>query len=118
MSYIIQSKSYVFAVKIVQLCGKLDGKRQFSLSRQILKSATSIGANVEESIGAVSNKDFLQKLGIAYKEARESAYWLRLLKDTGLITGDEFDELYAECIQINKILFTMIRTKKNNMKSK
>ena len=118
MPYIIQSKSYAFAVKIVKLCGRLDRKRQFTLSRQILKSATSIGANVEESMGAVSDKDFIQKLGIAYKEARESVYWLRLLKDTGLITVDEFDELSAECIEINKILFTMIRTKKKNMRSK
>lgn len=118
MAYVIHSKTYEFAVRIVKLSDKLDRKRKYTISRQILRSATSIGANVEESIGAVSDRDYLNKLGIAYKEARESAYWLKLLKDTGLITTSEFIELHDACLEINKILFAMIRTKKNHMKPK
>ena len=77
-------KSYSFAVRIINSFKFLSKeKNEYVLSKQILKSGTSIGANVEEAIGAQSEKDFLNKLSIAYKEARETHYWLRLLHDCG-----------------------------------
>ena len=83
---IIQEKSYAFAIKIVSLYKSLiHEKKEFILSKQLLKSGTSIGANVEEAIEGQSRKDFYVKLTIAYKEARETHYWLRLLRDTGYL---------------------------------
>ena len=80
---IIQIKSYDFAVKIVNLYRYLSReKREIVLSKQLLRSGTSIGANIEEAIGGQSRKDFYAKLTIAYKEARETHYWIRLLRDT------------------------------------
>ena len=78
---IIQTKSYAFAVRIVRLHKHLiNTKKEYVLSKQILRSGTSIGANVEEAIGGQSKADFIHKLAIAYKEARETSYWLRLLQ--------------------------------------
>ena len=78
---IIQTKSYDFALRIVKLYKHLSQeKKEFVLSKQLLRSGTSIGANIEEAIGGQSRKDFFAKLTIAYKEARESHYWIRLLK--------------------------------------
>ncbi len=80
---IIQTKSYNFAVRIIKLYKHLSQeKKEFVLSKQLLRSGTSTGANIEEAIGGQSRKDFFAKLTIAYKEARESHYWIRLLKDT------------------------------------
>ena len=80
---IVQKKSYVFALRIINLYKFLKSERnEYDLSRQILKSGTSIGANIEEAIGAQSKKDFISKLSIAYKEARETHYWIRLLRDS------------------------------------
>jgi len=88
---VIKNKSYNFAIRIVELYKYLkNSKREFTLSRQILRSGTSIGANVEEAIGGQSKKDFISKLSIAYKESRETNYWLRILKDTNYITAEEF----------------------------
>ena len=84
---VVQAKSYAFAVRIVKLCEYLRSeKREYVLSRQLLRSGASIGANVEEAIGGQSRADFGARLAIAYKEARESRYWLRLLKDTDYLT--------------------------------
>ncbi len=80
---IIQQKSFVFAIRIINLYKHLTvQKKEYVLSKQILRSGTSIGANIEESIGGRSDKEFLFKLEIAYKEARETVYWLKLLKET------------------------------------
>jgi len=79
---IIQDKSYQFAIKIVNTCKLLQAtQKEFVLSNQLLRSGTSIGANIEEAIGGQSRKDFYAKLTISYKEARESKYWIRLLID-------------------------------------
>ena len=83
---VVQVKSYAFAIKIVATYRYLtEIKKEFVLSKQLLRSGTSIGANVEEAIGGQSEKDFFAKITIAYKEARESKYWIRLLKDTGYL---------------------------------
>ena len=83
---VIVDKSYQFAIRIVKLYIYLkEEKKEFHLSAQILKAGTSIGANIEEAIGGSSRKDFKSKLDISYKEARETKYWLRSLKDTNFI---------------------------------
>jgi four helix bundle protein len=108
---IILTKSFDFAVQIIKLYEHLvKEKKEFVLSKQLLKSGTSIGANVEEAMGGYSKKDFSAKIGIAYKEARDTIYWLRLLK----ISPAEFDLLFYSCDEILKILFSIIRSSKTN----
>jgi len=102
---IIQEKSFAFAVRAVKLFKYLqEEKREFVLSKQFLRCATSIGANVEESIGGQSDKDFLSKLSIAYKEARETMYWLRLLHATDYLNQQEADSMLTDAEELCKIL--------------
>lgn len=110
---IILSKSYEFALKIVKLYKNLIyQQKEYELSRQLLRSGTSIGANSEEAAGAQSRKDFIAKFSIAYKEARESSYWLRLLRDSGIIEGDLANELISDCEEIQKIIASILKTTK------
>ncbi|MBZ0325969.1 MAG: four helix bundle protein [Altibacter sp.] len=109
---LIANKSYSFAIKIVNLNKQLIAKNEYVLSKQLLRSGTSIGANVEEAIGGISKKDFRAKMAIAYKEARETHYWLRLLKDTDQIKENEFDLLNIELTSILKILYKIIESSK------
>jgi four helix bundle protein len=91
---VIQIKSYAFAVRIIRVFKYLsEQKKEFILSKQLLRCGTSIGANVEEAIGGQSSKDFFAKLTISYKEARETHYWIRLLKDTNYLSVEEADSL-------------------------
>jgi four helix bundle protein len=111
---VILDKTYTFSLKVVKLCREIQSKeKEFVLSRQLLRSATSIGANAEEAIGGFSKKDFAHKLSISYKEARESKYWLRLMKDSELIEEEIAEELLKNCEEILKILFSIIRSAKN-----
>ena len=111
---IIYRKAYSFALEIVKLYKYLSTeKREFVLSKQLLKSGTSIGANINEAISSESKKDFVHKLGIALKEARETLYWLNLLKDSGFITVEQFTGLNNECNSIIKILSSIILTTKS-----
>ena len=110
---IIYRKAYSFALEIVKLYKyPSTEKREFVLSKQLLKSGTSIGANINEAISSESKKDFVHKLGIALKEARETLYWLNLLKDSGFITVEQFTGLNNECNSIIKILSSIILTTK------
>ena len=109
---IIVQKSYAFALQIIQLYKSLIEKKEFVLSKQILRSGTSIGANIHEAVASESKKDFVHKLGIAVKEARETAYWLNLLKDSDYITNDEFNRLINSCDEIIRILNSIILTTK------
>ncbi|QSW90467.1 MULTISPECIES: four helix bundle protein [Flavobacterium] len=110
---IIQDKSFDFAVRIVNLYKYLtDVKKEFVLSKQVLRSGTSIGANIEESIGGRSDKEFLFKLEISYKEARETIYWLKLLKATDYISTNEFGSIFIEADEICRILAKIILTLK------
>ncbi len=87
----VQIKSYAFAIRMVRLYQHLSKeKKEFILSKQLLRSGTSIGANIEEALGGSSKRDFKAKMNIAYKEARETKYWLKLLKDTGYIDEGAF----------------------------
>ena len=102
---IIQQRSFAFAVRVVNLYKYLTvEKKEFVLSKQLLRSGTSIGANIEESIGGQSDRDFLSKLSISYKEARESMYWLKLLQATNYLTNEEANSLLNDVEEICKIL--------------
>lgn len=111
---VILEKSYAFAVRVVRLQQFLvEHKREFVLSKQILRSGTSIGANIEESVGAQSTNDFLAKISIAYKEARETKYWIRLLRDTNYLTLDQFNSLFYDIEAILKIISKIQSTTKS-----
>ena len=109
----IQQKSYAFAVRIVKVYQYLcDEKKEFTLSKQLLRCGTSIGANVEEAIGGQSEKDFFAKLTISYKEARETHYWIRLLTDTGYLSKEQSESLLNDSVEIQKIIGSIQRTLK------
>ena len=113
---IILDKTYDFAIAMVKLSQKIvSEKKEYILSKQILRSGTSIGANTEEAIGGISKKDFIAKLSIAYKEARETKYWLRILKDTNYINQDEFNHYFKAIEEILKILYSIINSSRNNL---
>lgn len=115
---IIQEKSFAFAIRIVNLYKYLTNeKKEFVLSKQILKSGTSIGANIEESIGAQSDKDFLNKISISYKEARESIFWLKLLQATNYLSAEETESLLSNAEEICKILGKTQISMKNRVAS-
>jgi four helix bundle protein len=111
---IIQDKSYKFALRIINLYKWLcDEQKEYVMSKQLLRRGTSIGANIEESLGGISDADFKFKLSISYKEARETGYWLKLLKDSEYITDSMFDSIFTDCDEICKILFSIIQKLKN-----
>ena len=98
-------KAFAFALRIVKLHRHLsDRKKEFVLSKQVLRSGTSIGANLGESLGAQSPSDFQAKISIAYKEALETSYWLRLLRASKYITEKQFDSIHADCEELIRIL--------------
>ncbi|MGP8214491.1 MAG: four helix bundle protein [Bacteroidia bacterium] len=110
---IIRDKSYAFSIRVVNLYRFLcEEKKEFVLSKQLVRSGTSIGANIEEGIGGQSEKDFFAKLNIAYKEARETYYWLRLLKDTGYLSENESKSILEDCDELLKIIGSIIKTLK------
>jgi len=113
---VLKEKSYHFAIRVVKLYQFLkDEKKEFTLSKQILRSGTSIGANVEEAIGAQSQKDFFMKLNIVYKESRETHYWLRILHDTNYIDDKQFNSIINDCEELLKITGTIIKTMKSKL---
>ena len=113
---LIKDKSYCFALEIIGLYKILLKQNEFVLSKQLLKSGTSIGANVEEALAGQSRADFLSKMSIASKEARETNYWLRLLKDSGIISKTEIEPLLAESESIANILTSIVKTTSQNKK--
>ena len=113
MEKVIQTKSFQFALRIVKLCRYLqDTKREFIMSKQLLRCGTSIGANVAESEHAQSRADFCSKLNIALKEAAETDYWLRLLYESDYLTESEFQSVYADCKEIERLLAAIVKTVK------
>ena len=108
MSNVILEKSKGFAIRIVRLCQYLKNtKREKDLSRQLLRSGTSVGANVREAIRAQSKKDFISKMNIALKEAYESEYWIEILFDTGYLKEKEFKSIVSDCNELNKLLIVL-----------
>ena len=113
MDNIIEDKSFRFAIRIVNLYKYLcRTKKEFVLSKQLLRAGTSIGANVAESQQAQSRADFIAKLSIALKETSETKYWLRLLKATDYLTDEESRSIYADCVELEKLLVTILKSTK------
>ena len=109
----IRERSFEFSIKIVELYRYLTNtKKEYILSKQVLRSGTSIGANVEEATAGSSKKDFIAKMNIALKEARETNYWLRLLKSTGYL---ESSDIIEESTGIMNILGAIVKTSRNNI---
>jgi four helix bundle protein len=112
---VVKIKSFAFAVKIVKLYQQIvKDQHEYVLSKQLLKSATSIGANVEEADAGISTNDFSSKISIAYKEAKETQYWLRLMNTTGYIQTEKYNELANDCEEICKLLFSILKTTRIN----
>lgn len=112
---IVQLKSYAFAIRVVKAYQFLsEHKKEFVLSKQLLRCGTSIGANIEEAIGGQSNKDFYSKLTISYKEARETHYWIRLLKDTDYLSKEQSDSLLSDVTELLKIIGSIQKTIRNS----
>ncbi|MBP9102413.1 MAG: four helix bundle protein [Chitinophagaceae bacterium] len=110
---IIATKAYSFALGIITLYKYLvNEKKEYVLSKQLLRSGTSIGANINEALSAQSKRDFVHKLSISLKEARETSYWLNLLKDSEYIKQESFTNLSNKCNEILKILSSIILTTK------
>ena len=110
---IIKDKSFVFAIEIVYLYKMLAEKKEFVLSRQMLRSGTSIGANVRESEHAESKADFIHKLSIALKEANETEYWIDLLYETKFLEEAKFLKIKSKNVELLKLLTSIINTSKN-----
>jgi four helix bundle protein len=112
---VLKDKSYKFALRIVKLYKHLaEEKKEFVMSKQVLRSGTSIGANIMEGNQAESKADFVHKLSIAHKESFETEYWLCLLRDGEFITEKQAESLLLDCKEIQKILTTSIKTAKVN----
>ena len=107
---LVRDESYDFALKIMHLCKTLDNRRIIPLQRQLLKSGTSIGANVEEALAAQSRADFISKMSIASKEARETNYWLRLFRDSGQVAEDVIQPLLSKSTDLVNILTSIVKT--------
>jgi len=107
---VIREKSFEFAVRMVKLYQYLcNEKKEYVLSKQLLRSGTSIGANVEEAQGAISKADFSSKMSIAYKEAKEAHYWLRLLHATEYIDQQSYESIIENSSEICKLLFSILK---------
>lgn len=110
---IIVDKSKALALRIIKLFRYLnDEKKEFVLSKQLLRSGTSIGANIKEAVNGQSKADFYAKMYIAYKEANESEYWLELLFESGYIDKKSYESIYADCKELIKILASITKTQK------
>ena len=108
---VVAERSMEFAVRIVRLYKYLrEEKQEFVLSKQLLRSGTSIGANVQEALRGQSRKDFVSKMNIALKEVAETEYWIELLHRTDYINKVEFDSIFKDCKEITKILMSIVKT--------
>ncbi len=113
---VLKGKSFDFAVRIIKLYKYLcDEKKEFVISKQVLRSGTSVGAMIREAEYSESKSDFVHKMGIAQKEINETIYWIELLSVTNYITREEFESLNNEAIEIIKILTSSIKTLKQSL---
>ena len=115
MSNLIIDKSKAFAIRCIRLYQYLcENKKEYIMSKQLLKSGTSIGANIKESQYGQSKADFVARLSISLKEASEAEYWLELLYETDYITQSEFESIHTDCIELLKLLTSIIKSSKTN----
>lgn len=114
MDNVIENKSLQFAIRIVRLYKFLcEEKKEYILSKQLLRAGTSIGANVTESQQAQSKPDFVSKISIALKEASETKYWIKLLGATEYLSENQTNSILDDCVEIEKILVTILKSAKN-----
>ena len=114
---VILDKSFKFSVRIVKLYKYLTSKKnEFVMSKQLLRCGTSIGANTHEAVHGQSEKDFLAKIYIAFKEANETDYWLKLFYESDYLTKIQFESIIKDCNELKKILSSIIMTMKSKMK--
>jgi len=112
---VVKDNSYKFALRVIKMYQFLsEDKREFVLSKQVLRSGTAIGALVREAEHAQSKADFISKMNIALKEANETEYWLMLLKDSDYIDEKSFESISQDCAEIIKLLISIVRTTKEN----
>lgn len=112
---VVLDKSYQFALRVVKMYIYLRNNRsEFHLSAQLVRSGTSIGANIEEATGGSSRRDFKAKLSIAFKEAKETRYWIKLLRDSDLVDRKLADSFILDCEEIIRLLTAIIKTLKSN----
>ena len=115
---IVATKSYVFALRIIKLYKYLiSEKKEYVLSKQILRSGTSVGALIKEAEHAQSKKDFINKINIALKEANETEYWLMLLKDSEYISVDSFNSIHHDSVELIKLLASIVKSSKKSIES-
>ena len=115
MDSILEQKSFQFAIRIVNLCKYLrNSKKEYILSKQLLRAGTSIGANIAEAQQAQSKADFISKLSIALKETTETKYWIRLMSATSYLSEKEYLSIVSDCIEIEKMLVASVKTSKDN----
>jgi len=113
---IVKNKSYSFAVRVVKLYQYLcEVKKEFVLSKQLLRSGTSVGAMVREAEHAETKNDFKHKMGIAQKEINETLYWLELLKDTDYLTTEQFESINKDALEIIRLLTSILKSAKSNI---
>ena len=113
----IKNQSKAFAIRIVRLCRYLrEEKNEWILSKQLLRSGTSIGANVAEALASISKKEFLAKMYISFKECHETEYWLELLHDTNYLSDEEFESINLDNIALKKILSSITFTTSQHLK--
>lgn len=105
---VVLEKSFEFSLLVIKYYMTLKDQKEYDLARQFLKSGTSIGANIEEAQGAQSTNDFIGKISIAYKEARECHYWLRLFKESKFIDQENIIGLMDKCEELNKLLSSIL----------
>lgn len=116
---LIKDKSFKFSIRIVKMsCHLRETKKEYIISKQVIRCGTSIGANVREALNAESKVDFVHKLGIAQKEADETLYWLELLKETEYIDETSFISIHDDCTRLLKMIKSIILTTKQNLPQK
>ena len=113
MEQTVERKSFLFAVRIINLCKHLNASnKEYTLSKQLLRAGTSMGANIAEAEQAQSRADFISKMNIALKEAVETNYWLRLLRATDYLSETEFLSIHSDCRELEKMLTAIVKTTK------
>ncbi|MFO7722129.1 MAG: four helix bundle protein [Bacteroidales bacterium] len=113
---VVKIKSLAFAVRVVKLYQYLcEQKKEFVLSKQLLRSGTSAGAMVREAEHAETKNDFIHKMGIAQKEINETIYWLELLKETDYLTAEQFGSMCDDAIEIIKLITSIIKSTKSRL---
>jgi four helix bundle protein len=113
----VKEKSYAFALLVIGEARELQKRKEFVLSGQLLRSGTSIGANIEEASAAESRRDFIAKMSVASKEARETDYWVRLLSDSGYVEKERSDVLRSKCLELVRMLTAIVKTSQLNTKN-